>query len=270
MNTEILFALRCFANTGANGLISGTYFPNTLGPFASQVDFDASGNTSNYGLRWDILRLFDRADVRTRSGVGFAYADMRAASRIAATGLQDSLFYDTLTNFQYRRRSVPTFVVSANGRYGIGYTKYIADQPRVANSVRGFQNDWIVLRFSDVLLSHAEALNEDGQTTAAIPFLNEVRQRSGAAPIALTTTQLPLKQIIRDERMRELVGEYTSIFDIRRWGTLEIEMANLRSDQYTNADQTVPVFESKFYLYPIPISQIQANPNLLPQNPGWN
>jgi hypothetical protein len=161
-------------------------------------------------------------------------------------------------------------VVSANGRYGIGYTKYIADQPRVATSVRGFQNDWIVLRFSDVLLSHAEALNEDGQTSAAIPFLNEVRQRAGAAPIALTTTQLPLKQIIREERMRELVGEYTSIFDIRRWGTLEIEMANLRSDQYTNADQTVPVFESKFYLYPIPISQIQANPNLLPQNPGWN
>lgn len=269
MNSEILFALRCFGNSNV-GVLSCTYFPNTLGGLGMNIDGDA-GQSPMYGLRWDILRLFNPNDVRTRSGIGYAYADMRANSKIAATGLQDSLIYDTVTNFQYRRKTVPTQVVaSAPGRYGLGYTKYIADQPRLLTSVRGYQNDWIVLRFSDVLLCYAEALNEAGQTAAAIPILNEVRTRANATPIALTTTQIPLRQIIRDERMRELVGEFTSVFDIRRWGTLKDEMDNMRSDQFTTADPTVPLFDPKFYLYPVPFSQLQANQNLLPQNPGWN
>ena len=270
MNGEILFALRSYAN--ATNIVSGSYFANVMAPIASSVDADMYTQTPNYGLRWDILRLFEPGDVRSKAGVGGAYPDMRSTSIITVNGAQvrDSLVYDTLTQFRYVRKSLPSSSPTpGTSRYGLGYTKYTADVGRATTNPRTYNNDWIILRYADVLLMYAEALNETGQTALAFAPLNEVRLRAGASAIAATTTQTVLRQIIRDERMRELVGEFTSVFDIRRWGTLKEEMDNYRADQLTVGDPTLPVFDPKFYLYPVPADQLIANPKLAPQNPGW-
>ncbi len=268
MNTEGLFALRSFANTAT--IISGSYFPPAMAPIASGVDIDLYPPVPNYGVRADILRLFEPTDVRSKEGIGGSYPDMRAASMITVNGalVRDSVVYDTV-QLRYARKSLPATFLTTNAGYGIGFTKHRADVTRATPSVRAYNNDWIVLRFADVLLSYAEALNETGQTGAAIPFLNEVRARANASLIATTTTQIDLRKIIREERTRELIGEFTSVFDIRRWGTLKENMDDYTTTQLANPDKILPVFNEKFYLYPVPSEQIIANPLLSPQNTGW-
>jgi starch-binding outer membrane protein, SusD/RagB family len=268
MNAEVLFALRSFANTAT--IAAGSYFPNAMAPVASSVDIDLYSPTPNYGVRADILRLFEPTDVRSKEGIGGSYPDMRANSMITVNGalVRDSVVYDTV-QLRYVRKSIPTSTLTANVGYGIGFTKHKADVARATPSVRAYNNDWIVLRFADVLLSYAEALNESGQTSAAIPFLNEVRARANASLIPTTTTQAALQKIIREERTRELIGEFTSVFDMRRWGTLKENMDDYTAAQLSTPDKIVPVFNEKFYLYPVPFEQIIANPLLSPQNTGW-
>lgn len=271
MNAEVLFALRAFANTSF--IASGSYTPSLMTPRFANVDTDTYAETGQYGLRWDILRLFEHSDVRSKEGVGGSFPDMRASSVITVAGIQtrDSMVYDTLTRFQYMRKSLPTSVVTGPAlsptRYGLGYTKWRADVARATTNPRTYNNDWIVLRYADVLLSYAEALNEVGQTSEAIQFLNQVRARANASLIEPTTGQTALRKILREERTRELIGEFTTVFDMRRWGTVKEEMDNYRLDQLLGVS-VLPVYSEKFNLYPIPFAQIVANPRLV-QNKGW-
>src|SRR5207247_6069082 len=61
------------------------------------------------------------------------------------------------------------------------YSSKFLDQ--AATSVSDLENDWIVIRYADVLLMQAEALNELNKTTEAEPFINLVRQRAGVSDI---------------------------------------------------------------------------------------
>lgn len=130
-----------------------------------------------------------------------------------------------------------------------------------------------VLRFADVLLMQAEALNESGQTTtAAAPATNEndggplnrVRVRAGL-PNATTTNQAELREIIRHERRMELAFEGGHRwFDLIRYDNDgEYAAAFFQSIGKTNFNA------SKHLLLPVPIDDIDANPNLLPNNPGY-
>lgn len=123
-------------------------------------------------------------------------------------------------------------------------------------------NDFILLRYADVLLMLAEAHNEAGNPAQALPLLNQVRARAGLT--ALTTTdQTALRAQIKQERKWELAGEFTEYFDLQRWGDLQASMA-------TNPDalQLNVRYDPKLELFPIPLGQIQANGNLK-QNPGY-
>lgn len=268
MNAEVLFALRSWANTAIN--TSGTDFSQFLAPAFSGIDSNTGGSgTPAFGLRWDILRLFERNDVRTKEGIGGNFQMSSSDGFTTINGLQvrDSVVYDTLRRAYFRKSNRVT-ALTTNSGYGLSFVKHRADVARIGGSVRAFQNDYIILRYADVLLSYAEALNETGQPSLAIPFLNLVRQRAGASLINLSTTQMQLREIIRQERKRELIGEFTTVFDMRRWGTLQEEMGGYRLDQLFNNLSTVPVYNDKFNLYPIPFAQIATNPSLV-QNPGW-
>lgn len=267
MNAEVLFALRSWANTSI--ITSGTDFSQFVSAIGSGIDSNIGAGTPAFGLRWDILRLFERNDVRTKEGIGGIFQMSSPDGFITLNGLQirDSVVYDTLRR-QYFRKSNRVTPLTPNSGYGLGFVKHRADIGRINGSVRAFQNDYIILRYADVLLSYAEALNEAAQTSTAIPFLNLVRQRAGATLINVNTTQIQLREIIRQERKRELIGEFTTVFDMRRWGTLQEEMGGYRLDQLSNILSTVPIYNDKFYLYPIPFAQIATNPSLV-QNPGW-
>jgi hypothetical protein len=122
------------------------------------------------------------------------------------------------------------------------------------------------MRYADVLLMHAEALNEQGQSAAAVPFVNLVRQRVGLAPLATSLSQAALKTQIRHERVTELAGEGHRWGDILRYGLLDnqtgINELITRDTDFGNFDL------AKSKLLPIPLTDLQIDPNLK-QNPGY-
>jgi hypothetical protein len=82
----------------------------------------------------------------------------------------------------------------------------------------------------------------------------------------LTTDPGLFRAAVRKERLLELVGEYNSVFDVRRWGTLQSEIAAMTKEQTVNRD--LQPYSAKLELYPVPQAEIYANPNLK-QNNGY-
>lgn len=128
-------------------------------------------------------------------------------------------------------------------------------------------NDVLVLRYADILLMYAEAENEvDGPTVDAYNAVNLVRARAKTSLLPSGLDQAGFRAAVRQERLFELSGELTEFFDIQRWGTLQQTMAN--SPDVITAGTA---YDPKYYLYPIPLTEIQANTQIgqANQNPGW-
>lgn len=112
-----------------------------------------------------------------------------------------------------------------------------------------------LMRFADVLLMYAEALNENGNTAAAITEIEKVRSRAGADPLTVST-QADVRDAIKAERRLELSFEYSRFFDVVRWGDAQAV--------YGPKGFVVGKHET----LPIPASELQANPNLA-QDAAW-
>ncbi|MEO6963915.1 MAG: RagB/SusD family nutrient uptake outer membrane protein [Puia sp.] len=147
---------------------------------------------------------------------------------------------------------------------------------------------WIYMRYAEILLNYAEAINEAQGPALAYAPINLIRTRAGMPdlPIGLSQTQMRLK--IQNERKVELAFEEHRFWDVRRWkiaGTVNNFTAmgvsvtqNGNVLQYTyavpntggNLDyDPVRVFKDPAnYFFPIPLSEIAADPQLT-QNPGY-
>jgi hypothetical protein len=121
--------------------------------------------------------------------------------------------------------------------------------------------DFPVLRFADVLLMEAEALNELGQTSQAETALNLVRHRAGLPDIQTGLSQTAFRDAVLHERRMELAFEGQRWFDLIRVDNGQYGLDFLHSIGKTNAS-------SKYLLLPIPQVERDANPNLS-QNPGY-
>lgn len=121
----------------------------------------------------------------------------------------------------------------------------------------------IVLRYADVLLMKAEALNELGNTADAEEPLYTVRKRAGLKNRGdiENLTQEKMREKIRHERRIELAFEGHRWFDIIRWDNGKYALNFLHSIGKVNA-------QKKHLLLPIPQTEIDANSNLK-QNPGY-
>jgi len=138
------------------------------------------------------------------------------------------------------------------------------------------------LRAADVLLMYAEALNETGQTGAALAPLNTVRSRAGLQDLQVvlgaTPSQAELRTELLEERMRELGGEGWRWFDLKRTGTLvaRVQQHNNPRAYYVvlngpSDPHPAQNITAKNNLYPIPLSELQTNAalSLTDQNPGY-
>ncbi|MEO0898142.1 MAG: RagB/SusD family nutrient uptake outer membrane protein [Bacteroidota bacterium] len=122
----------------------------------------------------------------------------------------------------------------------------------------GPDHDWIELRLADVMLLYAETLNENGNSLEQVlDVLDPIRTRAGLAPLDHTVlnTQALVRQAIQDERRLELAFEGQRWFDLVRTGTVDAEMG-----------QTV---DSRYYLFPVPVSEVLASSGNISQNPGY-
>lgn len=74
------------------------------------------------------------------------------------------------------------------------------------------------MRYANVLLMKAEALNELGRTSEAIPLINSIRDVHGNMPPMKGTSYDAVKMQIEHERIVEFPLENSRFFDLRRWG----------------------------------------------------
>ncbi len=128
--------------------------------------------------------------------------------------------------------------------------------------------NWRIIRYADVLLMLAEALNEQGQTAQAETYLNMVRDRAQVAP-KTGLNQADMRQAIIDERVLELTGEGHRFFDLVRWGLADDYMGTNSLHGPHPKSLSGGVFQSDKHEYIwIPQGELEANSNL-EQNPGY-
>jgi hypothetical protein len=136
--------------------------------------------------------------------------------------------------------------------------KYVPDPAAVSES---HGNDVPMIRYAEVLLNRAEALNElGGPTQESVDLLNQIRKRAGIQEYLVSS--FPSKDAMRDsllnERGWEFVAEGMRRMDLIRQGKL-ISKAIARGA--SNAKDYMTRF-------PIPLNEIKANPKLV-QNTGY-
>lgn len=132
-----------------------------------------------------------------------------------------------------------------------------------------------IMRYADVALMWAEAINEQGFSQEAIDLVNSVRQRAGlpglnTSPATTVSNQSELRERIRNERRVEFVLEGINYFDELRWGTWKEKVfatgngvkqvwgANVSSYSYQG---------DHLGTWAIPASEVQMTG--LQQNTGW-
>lgn len=168
--------------------------------------------------------------------------------------------------------------------YNNTYTGYVAmkyvdsqDQSSPTNSGLNI----IKMRYADILLMYAEAKVELGEQDESVnQALEEIRDRVNLPfPYDITTmTAEDALELIRNERTIELAWEGLHLADIRRWGAAEVVLnGNIHGIDVSDSggefspipgQHTRSFSAPRDYLWPIPSSERDLNPNLA-QNPGY-
>ncbi|GAB2806464.1 RagB/SusD family nutrient uptake outer membrane protein [Ferruginibacter profundus] len=167
------------------------------------------------------------------------------------------------------------------------FSRKMCDENISANSSPNTNRAWPLIRYAEILLNYAEAINETGQTALAYPKLVQLRQRAGIDRgadnlygLKANMTQAEMREVIRNERRIELAFEDLRWHDIRRW-----KIAMTVANQYNKVMRITKTsagtyiydrmqsirlhsFRPEMYLLPIPDAEIQKMP-AMKQNPGW-
>jgi hypothetical protein len=209
---------------------------------------------------------------RSIGGYGFYYPTQSLVDNYekSSSGVDDPRL-----DYSIARAGHPYFDVAFDPSWtSTGYLSKKHCQPlsEIPSNIKGDGNlNYQAIRFADVLLIEAEALNESGSSAAALVPLNRVRKRAresylydntlpgygtvpaGLLPDITTTDQSQLRDLIRKERRSELALEFHRFFDIIRYGaTYANGVLSYKPLFNYNADK----------FFPIPESERQSNPNL--------
>ena len=128
----------------------------------------------------------------------------------------------------------------------------------------------IEIRYADVLLMYAEAVVNGGTqgSLSALDAVNQVRARVGMPAVASVDMN-----VIERERILELTQEGHRFFDLLRWGKVvqrfrELERTDPNFKQYNNSAY-LGFQEHKNEWLPLPVDEVEGNPYIQRNNPGW-
>lgn len=268
MNQEVVFAVQLTRVSGLGGRIG-----QHVAPIGSGLSGVQPGGISFYP-EWPFYRDWNAADRRRAGTFATEYTH-------PTFGLLRWSRPMTGTNAQ-----VTTALNNLGTPGGGPWLRKSLDPQAVSGA--GDENDIILLRYADVLLMLAEAVNEAaGPTAEAYSAVNAVRARAGLAALPAGLSQQQFREAVQVERRYEFVLEGHVYFDMQRhwsWSKARVE-ANIQAGktvaqggQNLNATpwgNSVPkvgisagVVEDKYRFFPIPSSALATNPQLT-QNPGW-
>ncbi|WP_419033494.1 RagB/SusD family nutrient uptake outer membrane protein [Dysgonomonas gadei] len=158
--------------------------------------------------------------------------------------------------------------------------KYIPETILSAEHSQSAYRLWTIMRYAEILLNYAEALNEaQGPGTEVYNMLDKIRHRAGiSGKIAdrsdLTSSKDNMRNFIHKERTVELAFEEHRAWDVRRWNVAVEALSRPIYGVNVSADGTITrkvaqsrVFENKMYLYPIPEGEVWKTG--IENNPGW-
>ena len=295
-NSEVIFDRQSVANTVSGGQNLGSSFEQYGGPVWVLGAYYTWGN---YNPTQELVDQFRMANGKTITDPTSGYDPQNPYVN------REKRFYDWIVydGAPYKMDWMPTadviytridkvnpskneidFGTGDVGNTGYYFKKRLNPLVRPGGGNASAQN-YIYLRYAEVLLGYAEAQNEAiGPDASVYEAINEVRSRSSLPALQPALDQMAMREAIRNERRVELCFEGKRFYDIIRWKIAEDVMnKDLHAMKITN---TVPatnsgvwkyeviglnhphVFTPKMYLNPIPQPVRAQNPKLV-QNPGY-
>ena len=231
-------------------------------------------NSGRYSLESDFEDVFyNEGNSETIFSIGYASGGIDSqnfsAEWLNGVGRSSGVNYVSLDakNFMDTHGGSRTAVSLREDSSQAGFyqvAKYLPDGqegPDYASDPTKAGNDWIVLRYADVLLMHAESILAGANSTSdpsAISSFDAVRGRAGFTDNTVTLT----KQALIDERRAELAFENHRLFDLMRFG-----MASDVLSAYSSAQGYQ--FTGTDLLLPLPQAEINLSKGDLSQNPGY-
>jgi starch-binding outer membrane protein, SusD/RagB family len=265
MNAEVIFAVQLTRIGGLGGRLG-----QHVAPIGGGLSGAHTGGISFYP-EWPFYRDWPDADRRKEATFITTYTHPTHGTL-------------TWTRPQPGRTNAQvTAFLNQFGTPGGGpiFRKYLDPQ---AASGAGDENDIILLRYADVLLMLAEAINlASGPTAEAYDAVNQVRARAGLPALAAGLNQQAFHDAVHLERRYELVLEGHGFFDSQRnweWAKAHIQAGRpvaqggegLNTAPWGNSVPKVGlaggIVEDRYRFFPIPAAARRTNPELT-QNPGW-
>lgn len=223
-NNELIYSI--VSNDAVPNWYMQHLFPGNFAQgFAGETSIERGGGWYGFSMPWEFYDKFESGDLRTNTIIS-EFTSGGGALVDRDNGL---------------RGAIP-----------LKYTNIIGEGP-------SYSIDWVIYRYSDVLLSVAEAINEQRGPSDAYVYVNEVRERAGVADWS-GLTQDEFREAILDERGRELFSEGHRRQDLIRHGKF-IDKAVERGA--TSASE-------RHILFPIPSEVIIEGNGVIEQNPFYN
>ena len=243
-------------------------------------------------VRYDSTHPFANRDPRMAMTVLYPGQDwtQRNGDKVVLNTLDQELEKDG------KKVSNPNYPTTADNssKTGLTWAKYVAPLEQYGGSLNPTEQQQIVFRYAEVLLTLAEASNElSGPSEEVYDALDEVRRRVNMPKVDRTKygTKETLRELIRRERTVELAGEGLRRADILRWkdGSGKMLAETVLNGELTRVTGTVNynesdpekkatisgkekiedrVFQKHMRYLPIPQSAIDKNP-ALKQNDGY-
>lgn len=227
-NPEVVFDVQY--NTGSNPL-TGATFPWVLVPDAwfTSLGKPVQGGLTIRPISNDLLNAYNSADVRKAFSIQNGFV---------ASGVVESRSF---------------------------FKKYV-DLTKVPSNRLDWPINFIVMRYTDVLLLRAECVLKGGGgnvgTDVIVP-VNQVRTRAGLT----TINTLTLDQLIAERRL-EFAAEGTRWHDLVRSGLVITKIPAWITAEDTQ--RQISPFVKDFIIYPLPQTQLDVKQGLYNQNPGYN
>ena len=286
-NTEIIF-YRNDGTIGWSGIANDTPVGEGgnggLCPSQNLVDMydmiDGSSPFTEYDETGAPVYHGTTPDVNEASGYSDAHMWENRDKRLEATILYHGVTWGNgVINVVRGQRDNP--IGNANATQTGYYVRKLIPETILSNEHGGNSRRlWTYIRYAEILLNRAEALNEvEGPTEEVCNLLDQIRHRAGitgnVADRADLKTKDAMRNFIHKERTIELAFEEHRFWDVRRWGVAEQALGRDIIGIDVASDGTITrkvtqkrVFEEKMYLYPIPETEYWKTG--IENNPGWN
>ena len=225
--------------------------------------------------------VYNGVNPSVNAASGYSDANMWANrdGRLAASILYNGVSWGNgVINVVKGQRDNPVGNANATPT-GYYVRKYMPETILSANHSGNSRRLWTIIRYAEILLNYAEALNEvQGPCKEVYDQLDLIRHRAGitgnVANRADLNTKEKMRNFIRKERTVELAFEEHRAWDVRRWNVAEEALGRNIIGIDVAANGTITrkvaqerVFQKKMYLYPIPEGEYWKTG--IENNPEW-